>query len=655
MDLFISRRTNDVSLLSLLLTLLIVASIVVLGNRFLQPVTNAGSPSLTNDDFPIYLNDHQVAVDTGRRTRYLEDPDQEYQSPEAVLDIPLQKWKTIPTDNIALPTKTNTVWYRLPIKNETSLPLTQRLEVRWPNLRNVDFYLNRDSSMIIHAQRGLLEPNTDQREISSYPNFQFTLSGNQRAELLIKIHTEYRQYAPLYFWPENAYQEALVTRTGFYGIAIGALISMLLFNLFIGVRLKSKAYLSYTAYISAVILYQLSLTGFGPYSLWASSTYWRLTTYEISVTLSFLTSGLFIRYLLKPTRLLKHLNSVIIIYWTVSTVSALGHIHWLRSVNEIMVVFSVLTAWVTGLLLWSKGQRAAAYFNLAWTAVIIATVVVSLMIYGIINYDPIIEFAQLIAIVLEVLLLSFALADQMQRDRISRILAEQKNQSLMRHVNQEREARHQAQLSLITLQKEQNSRLELEVTRRTQELEAMAAQLEAANKRLSEISLTDPLTGLFNRRFLDESLESAIKTAARTHSTLSLMMIDIDHFKMVNDQYGHLAGDSCLRSLAINLRHLISRSTDRIARYGGEEFAIILPGTEPNDLAHLAEQIRDIIEKTPVYFNGNELHLTVSIGCASINPSEYVPALCFVEMCDRALYEAKENGRNQVRCSFNVL
>jgi diguanylate cyclase (GGDEF)-like protein len=319
-----------------------------------------------------------------------------------------------------------------------------------------------------------------------------------------------------------------------------------------------------------------------------------------------------------------------------------------------MLIISVITAWVTGLTLWSKGHRSASYFNLAWSAVIVATLIVSLMVYGLIGYDPRIEYAQLVAFVLEVLLLSFALADQIQSERISRVMAQQKNESLLRHVNHEREARHQAQHTLITLQKEQNERLELEVARRTRELESMTTQLEAANKRLSEISLTDPLTGLFNRRFLDESLENAIKTATRSQSALSLMMIDIDHFKQINDQYGHLAGDSCLRSLAVTLRRMISRSTDRIARYGGEEFAVILPNTCTEDLVKLAEQIREGIAKTPVYFNGNELRLTVSIGCASIVPTEYIPTPCFIELCDKALYKAKAGGRNQVQCSFRT-
>jgi diguanylate cyclase (GGDEF)-like protein len=653
MDLFISRRTNDVPLLSLLLTLLVVASVVVLGNRFIQPISQMNSHHDAAADYPIYLNGHQVAIDTGRRTRYLEDPDGLF-TPGAVFDLPLRHWSAILSDNIALQTESDTVWYRIPLENETRQTLSQRVEVRWPNLLQVDFYLQRSRSTLLHAERGLLETPEPKPTVSSYPSFVFNLAGEEQAVLFMRVNTQYRQYAPLYFWPESLYEQSMLARTGFYGIAIGALMSMLLFNLFIGVRLKSRAYLAYVAYIVTIIVYQLSLTGFGPYMPWSNSHYWRLSAYELSVTTSLMTSGLFIRYFLRPKGLLKRLNSIIIAYWLVSSLCAVLQLHWLRYANEVMLIFSVLTAWITGLMLWSKGNRAASYFNLAWSAVIVATLIVSLMIYGIINYDPIIEYAQLIAFVAEVLLLSFALADQMQSDRISRVMAQQKNQSLLRHVNHEREARHQAQQSLITLQKEQNTRLELEVARRTRELESMTTQLEAANKRLSEISLTDPLTGLFNRRFLDESLESAIKTATRTQSTLSLMMIDIDHFKKINDQYGHLAGDSCLRSLAVSLRQMINRATDRIARYGGEEFAIVLPGTAPEDLARLAEQIRTGIAKTPVYFNGHELRITVSIGCASIVPTEFIPVPCLIEMCDRALYEAKAQGRNQVRCSFET-
>lgn len=177
------------------------------------------------------------------------------------------------------------------------------------------------------------------------------------------------------------------------------------------------------------------------------------------------------------------------------------------------------------------------------------------------------------------------------------------------------------------------------------ELEEKTAELVATNKLLSKIAITDSLTRVYNRRHFDELLHKEIKRYnRRKYSFLSLLMVDIDHFKKLNDQYGHVAGDAVLVEVAKLLQEGI-RETDTIARYGGEEFAIVMPDTHLDGAVFKAETLRSQVEEREFPGQQGPLHITISIGVASCvggTPHEFVNA------ADRALYEAKHAGRNRV-------
>jgi diguanylate cyclase (GGDEF)-like protein/PAS domain S-box-containing protein len=177
------------------------------------------------------------------------------------------------------------------------------------------------------------------------------------------------------------------------------------------------------------------------------------------------------------------------------------------------------------------------------------------------------------------------------------------------------------------------------------ELEEKTAELIAANKTLSKIANTDSLTQVYNRHRFDDILTTEIKRyKRRKYSALSLMMIDIDHFKQLNDRYGHLAGDAALREIASMLKEEM-RGTDTVARFGGEEFVVVMPATDLAGAAHKAEMLRRKTEATEFPGADTPIHMTVSIGVAvyaSGSPSGLINA------ADQALYRAKQAGRNKV-------
>jgi len=174
-------------------------------------------------------------------------------------------------------------------------------------------------------------------------------------------------------------------------------------------------------------------------------------------------------------------------------------------------------------------------------------------------------------------------------------------------------------------------------------------QLAAANAQLAQLSTTDALTGIGNRRHFDERLSNEWNRGARQQMPLALLLVDIDHFKLYNDHYGHVAGDHCLRLVAQTLAGCVRRADEMAARYGGEEFVLLLPGTSLEAARAMAQLCLDGIEALALPHAGSctASALTVSIGVASMLPVAGADPSMLVDAADAALYRAKKEGRNQ--------
>ncbi len=170
--------------------------------------------------------------------------------------------------------------------------------------------------------------------------------------------------------------------------------------------------------------------------------------------------------------------------------------------------------------------------------------------------------------------------------------------------------------------------------------------VEAANKLLEILSRTDRLTQLNNRGFWEESLEREFRRVRRTHGPATLIMFDIDHFKKINDSYGHPAGDEVIRNTAALMRQA-SRETDILGRYGGEEFGIILVDTGAEGAAIMADRLRLAIEASVVHHDGKDIRYTISLGVAELTEGIETHKQ-WIECSDNGLYAAKRGGRNQV-------
>jgi len=187
------------------------------------------------------------------------------------------------------------------------------------------------------------------------------------------------------------------------------------------------------------------------------------------------------------------------------------------------------------------------------------------------------------------------------------------------------------------------ARKEQALARALAELEQKNQQLEQANQRITELARTDTLTGVFNRRHFDELFATEVMRARRLGTSLTAMMVDLDHFKSINDQYGHGVGDAVLAAVGPALQSS-SRAHDVVARYGGEEFVLLLPETSLEEGLHYAERLRQLIADLTV--NECDQPITASFGVARLTEGEESAEL--LQRADAALYRAKDAGRNRV-------
>ena len=170
------------------------------------------------------------------------------------------------------------------------------------------------------------------------------------------------------------------------------------------------------------------------------------------------------------------------------------------------------------------------------------------------------------------------------------------------------------------------------------------AQLHAS---VQKLAITDPLTGIYNRRGFEEFGRRLFESARRFKRPLSLILLDIDHFKAINDSYGHSIGDQVLQSLAERLNHNI-REVDLMSRYGGDEFMVLLPETDIFTAIKVAERLRSSVEASPLPTEHGHITIQISVGVAKLS-TQTNDLNRLLELADMALYNAKQNGRNRVR------
>ncbi len=217
---------------------------------------------------------------------------------------------------------------------------------------------------------------------------------------------------------------------------------------------------------------------------------------------------------------------------------------------------------------------------------------------------------------------------------------------------QQRIAASQAEDALLKerlkLQEQASEELETRIDERTFELQVTLRELEEKNRELEKLNMEDALTKVKNRRYFDKRLVMEVRRSRREQSVLSVVMLDIDHFKSINDRFGHLVGDQAICAIADLLKGALQRPFDEVFRYGGEEFVLLLPNTPEEGANELAEQIRSNVANFALTIGELTIDFTISAGIYSAIATDIHNPTLFTDLADKALYSAKQQGRNRV-------
>ncbi len=559
------------------------------------------------------------------------------------------RWQSHAQQRINLPRETRPIWVRFDLKNRTPRD-DWLLGVDWPMLRSVALH-----QYDPQAQRWLASRHAElgrgvDGNVSRGPSFAFALEApvGRPVTLLLRVVPISSPMVPITIRDAASWGAERYDRGVLAGVLFGILGVMLLYNASLLLFTGDRSYAWYTAYLVTVIAYELVTTGYGPLYVWGTNDWMNTYGYGVSASLCFLFASLFFRQFLDLKHCglphLLHMNSAFIAFWIMALAWSLRPSAHFYGAAALVGALSGFVAIYSSVRLMWRGNVSARYFTLAWSALVVGTFAMLLSVMGITQGNLLADYGQHIGFAVETVLLSVALADRIRRERHAREQARQETLRLTRHLQAEREQKIVAQADALAAQREANEALE-------QRVQARTAELERANEELGQLSITDALTQLHNRRYFDEVLAREMESSARTGEPLALLLVDIDHFKQINDRCGHLAGDEGLKLVAQALRATAARTSDLVARYGGEEFALVLPGTDAAQALDLAERARRAVESVAYVNRGERIALRVSVGVIARVAAPDDKAADFIAQADAALYRAKSAGRNRVELS----
>lgn len=606
------------------------------------------APAAGNDNTPF------TRVDLLEVADFIPDPDGIF-SAESVLAHP--DWRPA-SGRLPFP-GAQRFWLRVSLDSaDTSEP--PLLVVSDARLKSVTTYWSSNGTPLRSAEL------SDRTPVAERPwphrKLVFPIDRADADELLLLVQVNAGNFAlpTIEMWDAAAFQTADTRELLWLGLFLGLLLTVAVYNLIAFTQLRESSHLFYSLFLLAGALAMLAWTGLGYQLLWPSSPWLQHRGVDLFLLggLSFVC--LFVLRLFKlghrtPGQFVV-LNALAGLALLAMLASPLLSQTELTLATTILALLVALTTLGVGILHWRDGNGAARCFALA-NALTLAGVVAMLFPQWLLHGLPLSpDEALMIGAAFGITLWSLALVNRITDERQSRREAEREAleaERLLREAREralahEREAR-EAQQHALRLKDEANRNLEKQVRVRTQELEDVLKELSSANAQLETASITDGLTGVYNRRFFDQTLIREWHRAHRQQAPLSVLMLDLDHFKPINDDHGHQVGDLCLQEVGRTLRRVVTRAGDVAARYGGEEFAIILPNTPAEGALSIAENIRQRIAAiVPTDLMAANVRITASLGVATMTPELGGHPEDLINAADAAVYRAKTLGRNRV-------
>jgi diguanylate cyclase len=521
-------------------------------------------------------------------------------------------------------------WLHVRITNPDSQAQQRQLELSYAVLDYVDAYVYSGDTLLRQYQMGDRHPFSQRPVESRFFVVPLQWQPGQTLDVYYRIQSSSSVQAPLVLWQSKAFATFENNSNILQGLYYGAMMVIVVYNLLIFCMLWERSYFYYVGFVLSMPLFMAAFSGDGFRYLWPDTV--ALNDHAIPVFLasSLMFGALFTRSFLRLHRLSNRLDKLLLAFAILGGLTLVASpflpYHITIKVLVPLGLFACIADMLAGVVAWHRGVPTARYYCIAWGSFLTASVVLALNKMNLLPSNWFTEYSIQFGAVMEAVLLSFALAER---------------------INVERKLRFEAQTDALQVTRRLNEDLELRVLERTQ-------ALEKANRKLEELSHTDQLTGLRNRRYLDAALKEEWTRCQRYQHSLSLVLLDIDFFKKVNDEHGHQAGDLCLQQIAQRISTGSRWPADKVARYGGEEFCLLLPETDAAGAAVVAERVRAAVAAEPVSIDTGILSVTVSLGTCTLIPGDTSSLEQLMHSADMALYASKEHGRNRVT-QFNQL
>ena len=557
-------------------------------------------------------------------------------TPEQVLSIAVPVWQA--TEQGKIPLKQGGNWYKVEIVNSSNQAglafLTLGNEFL---LKDVELYRVLPSNELTYLPLELLANN---QWVS-----QVILPPNQYQVLYLKVVSDAELQIPFLISSASSFISDINYQLQQNGFIIGGITFVAMLLLFLSITTRDAALGCLSAYF---FMRALLLSVFvGGHLFYLFPNHDELRGLEVPVlvalsTIAFLwfTANLFQFKKQLPKALLpfKFITGLLLGYALLSFYLPVASNMMLS--GTITILMTVVLA-ALGLYMHKKKQRLALLYTILLVIQLIFTLGILISVY---LGSPLFESREslqiesfLVNTFLILFLICYLYYYQVQDKQNAQKLALE-NALASKKANEQ----------LIQVQEENQEDLEQRVQERTLELNIALTELEELNRELEQKNTIDELTGLYNRRFYDQRILAEYRRSKRNLTPLSLVIIDLDFFKKVNDKYGHLAGDQCLVWLTQHIKQGLKRSSDVGCRYGGEEFCLILPDTDQGGALALAEELRQLIENFDFIYKDQHISLTISCGIATYTQQENIEPEHLFLAADKALYQAKNNGRNRV-------
>jgi len=540
-------------------------------------------------------------------------------------------------------------WVRLTINNPTTIDHQWYLESSNPLIDQLEVYI-RTSNGFKKYQAG----DTLDTALRSTPTraFLYPLPPDQpQTTLYLKYTALAASSMPLALISSQQALSDAASDAFSYGILFSLLTIIIVGSVFTFFLVNNIALLYFAAYTATCFILMTIVEGYASLALWPNAPWlqnllspslsvfcvWLLTVFSSDV-LNFKQRLSSLQF-----KLFRAFSRIQIVSCGILLVLPL----FMSALAAVIILsLSLLFLAVTIVILILTKHQVSLLYRISGIAFVTAISIKILFLLGVGAQHEIPELTRFF-LGLHLTLIAIALIKQAYDDYL---LAGQHQQDKLRKMEEDASR----ELSHLQEQQEEQQTLEALVDERTFELNVTLRELQETNRRLEEQSTNDALTGAKNRKFFDQRVVAEYRLSRRQHTPLSLLMLDIDFFKKVNDNHGHLMGDKVLVSFAKKAMSLLRRPNDYVCRYGGEEFAVLLSSTDHKGALKVAELIRSKLEQHSVIYDGVEINVTVSIGVSTLIIDDHTPADELFSQADKALYQAKEHGRNQVSSALKA-